>query len=51
MNGSEVGAAAQATIYAGTRQVTSITHAHDERGDLGGLTASNGMGVQSEREG
>jgi hypothetical protein len=49
VNGSEVSAATQATIYAGTRQVTSITHAHDERGDLGGLTASNGIGVQSER--
>lgn len=51
VNGSEMSAAAQATIYAGTRQVTSITHAHDERGDLGGLTASNGVGVKGEREG
>lgn len=33
VNGSEVSAAAQAAIYAGTRQVTSITHAHVERGD------------------
>ena len=29
-------AAAQATVYAGTRQITSITHAHDERGNLEG---------------
>lgn len=36
VNGGKVSAAAQATIYAGTRQITSITHAHDERGNLGG---------------
>jgi hypothetical protein len=50
VNGSEVSAAVQATIYAGTLQ-TSITHAREERGYLGGPTASNGIGVQSEREG
>ena len=48
MNGSEMSAAAQATIHAGTRQVTSITHAHDGRRSSGGLTGSNGIGVQSE---
>ena len=36
MNGSKVSAATQATIYAGTRQITSITHAHDERRNLEG---------------
>jgi hypothetical protein len=64
MNSSEMGAAAQAAVYASARQVTSIAHAHGERywvelmcgyECLGGLkgssTARRDWDLSTKREG